>query len=537
MILREYQEKLVAKAQKALKANGNTLVVAPTGSGKTVMFSALVGAVDPEKVLVLQHRDELLAQNMATFRRINPGFGISTVDAGGKDFSGRAVFAMVQTLYRHIESIPSVDMVVVDEAHHATAPTYKEILEWTVGADIVGFTATPARGDGKGLRSVFSNVAGSIGMPELVRLNHLVPPRCLVSELKGVPEALKSVRKTASGEYDLDDCADIMDRDVHNQRVVQEWMRYARDRKTIVFAATVKHCRNVMEEFLRAGIRAAMVTGETPSGERERLLSGFDDGTGAQVLCNVAVLTEGYDSPKVGCVVLLRPCSYRSTMIQMIGRGLRIADGKSDCIVIDFGTSLLTHGDLNCAPQLDDRPRHCPNCSAEIPQGLAECPICGYAWTGGGGGKREDEHGTGGTDIELVEIDLFKRSPFKWCDVFGAGKVMVASGFTAKVFVVSRDGETFHAFGLRDGQFLTRLTTNKRHLALSVADDFMREYENSDSAKKSRRWMKDPVSEKQMDALAKIGYPKTSALSFTKYSAACLQSFHYNLRAIERGMR
>ena len=158
--------------------------------------------------------------------------------------------------------------------------------------------------------------------------------------------------------------------------------------KTIVFASTVRHAEHAAEAFRAEGVNAAVVSGKTPSFERAALLRRFDEGD-VQVLVNVAVLTEGYDSQPVSCVVLLRPCSFKSTMLQMIGRGLRTVDParypgvvKTDCVVMDFGRSLATHRDLESKVRMEDKQKPCPECGAEIPCGVMECPICGHVFKG-----------------------------------------------------------------------------------------------------------------------------------------------------------
>ena len=365
MLLRPYQEVAINDAADALDKHGNTLVVAPTGAGKTIMLSALVGKRrDVSKdVLILQHRDELVSQNSTKFQRVNPELSASYVNASQKDWSGDAVFAMVQTLSRqnNLERMPKVDLIVVDEAHHTVADTYQRIINAAKnaneGVQVVGFTATPNRGDKKGLRDVFTNCSHQIEIATLIREGFLVPPKTFVVDV-GVQDELREVRKTAS-DFDMADVEKIMNRRAINKRVVEEWKDKAGDRKTIVFCSTIRHAEDVCEEFIEQGVNAAVVTGNTPSDEREEILHDLAHGE-TQVVVNVAVLTEGFDAPPVSCVVLTRPCSYKSTMVQMIGRGLRTVDQeefpgvvKTNCVVLDFGTSVLTHGSLDDAVDLD----------------------------------------------------------------------------------------------------------------------------------------------------------------------------------------
>lgn len=544
MILRDYQSRLVSRAEKALDTFGNTLAVGATGMGKTVCLSALVKKMDPGKAVVLQHRDELVSQNAKKFRAVNPDWRIGYFDAGTKSWAGRCTFAMVQTLHRNVDSMPALDLIVVDEAHHCVSSTYKKIIDRAkdINPDVMiaGFTATPARGDGKGMRSVFSNVCDMVTLDELVAAGFLVEPKCYVMTLAGVEDALKDVRRDKSGEYDMNEVEEVMNTTAHNKSVVREWKNVAGDRKTIVFCSTVEHSRTVCQEFERAGINAAHIDGAMPAGARKATLQAFDHGP-IQVLCNCAVLTEGFDSQPVSCVILLRPCSYKSTMLQMVGRGLRTVDPelypgvvKRDCLVLDFGASLKTHGDLSTQIRMDDREKmkqKCPECQGEIPMNVKECPLCGAVLREDSeGGRKEREI----VDGKLVEFELLKKSPFRWIDLFGTTKVMFASGFNAWVSVVSPDGETWTAIGKLKGENVKKLAVAGRPQAIARADDFLRTYEESDAAKKSKRWMNDPATENQWRLLERFQYERDSlGLSMNKYQAACHMNFQFNRRAIE----
>jgi superfamily II DNA or RNA helicase len=549
MIFRPYQSGTISKAVLALEKHKDTLVVIPTGGGKTFILSGVASQLDG-KLCVLQHRQELVSQNILKFKKINPSTRVGIYNADVKSWRGDATFAMAQTLSRPngLASIPKLDLLIIDEAHHAVASSYRKIVEAVRDKNpdckIFGVTATPARGDGKGLRAIFSNCCDQISLHSLIRMGFLVRPHTYICTLKGTGEQLAHIRKTASGEFDLDEAAKILNVTVHNEAVVNKWKELAGDRKTIVFASNVEHARDVTDTFKAAGVRAELVTGETPSGERAALLKQFDKGP-IQVLVNVAVLTEGYDSQPVSCVVLLRPCSYKSTMIQMIGRGLRTIDPaeypgvvKTDCLVLDFGNSLLKHRDLESKVHLDDKQKSCIACGAQIPAGLQECPICGAVLIR----DCEYEKAEGeidapetATDIAMEEIDIINNSPFRWCDLFGSGKVMMASGFEAWCSVASHDGERWTAVGkLKEERHARRIMLGERAPCLAAADDFLRMNESDDAAKKNRRWLNDSVTEKQWAHLQRLGFGQDMMLAFTKYSAACTLNFFWNRQLIEK---
>ena len=546
MILREYQEVAVNDASDALDKHGNTLVVAPTGAGKTIMLSALVGKrhKSSQNVLVLQHRDELVSQNSTKFHLVNPSLKTSEVNAAQKDWSGDAVFAMVQTLCRenNLAKMPKLDLIVVDEAHHTIADTYQRIInaakEANEGVQIVGFTATPNRGDKKGLRDIFTNCSHQIEISTLIREGCLVPPKTYVIDV-GVRTELSQVRKTIS-DFDMAQVERIMNRRAINKRVVEEWYDKAGDRQTIVFCSTVQHAEDLCEEFVAYGIDAATVTGDTPKDEREQILHDLSTGY-VQVVVNVAVLTEGFDAPPVSCIVLTRPCSYKATMVQMIGRGLRTVDQeeypgiiKSDCIVMDFGTSVLTHGSLDDAVNLDGQEKTgdgeapmkvCSNCGGEMPLNARECPMCGHEME-----RMEPEVLE---DFVLTEVDLTERSPFRWVDLFGNGVCLSASGFNGFALIANVDGLCIAVVKKKEGKTRVISIGTKRQVT-AAADDFMRQNETGDSAKKTKRWLNDAVSLKQRELLNKHGVIVSPIdFSWTKYRAACMLNYVWNKAFID----
>lgn len=545
MIPRPYQKKFVDKALRVLREKGNTLGVAPTGAGKTLMIAWLLEQIGGRQ-LVLQHREELVNQNCDKFSRITPGRSTSIYGIGTKDPSGDTIFGMVQTLGRNggANALPPLDVLVIDEAHHAIADTYRRVVdaarEKNPDCLIAGFTATPARGDKRGLRPIFDNVCEQITLKYLVDLGFLVPPRTFIASLPGLAEQLQNVKKSQNGEYDMDEVDTLMNIRANNRAVVREWEKLASDRKTIVFCSTVRHAKEVCGEFQYHGVKADCVFGDTPN--RAEILERFDKGD-LQILVNVAVLTEGYDCPPVSCIVLLRPCSFKSTMLQMIGRGLRIVDPeeypgvvKKDCLVLDFGESLKTYGSLEQVPQLDDKEtleapvKTCPQCESEIPISVQECPICGYAFPLPGERQPGDEETA---DVVLTEIDIMKMSPFKWIDLFDTEKVMMASGFNAWVMACAPESDWI-ALGKVKGGDMKKLAVGDKRQAMAAADDFLRINEDSDAARKSKRWLRDPATVKQIQLLEQIGWPARQDFSLQKYKAACLLNFLWNKNRIER---
>lgn len=487
-------------------------------------------------------------QNQEKFHRIvGRGRSSSIYGMGTKDPTGDTIFGMVQTLGRNggADKLPPLDTLVVDESHHAIADTYRRVIDAAKEKNpdclVAGFTATPARGDKKGLRPIFDNVCHQVTLKQLVDLGFLVPPRTFIASLPGLADELQKVRKSRNGEYDMDEVDTLMNTRANNNAVVREWEKLASDRKTIIFCSTKDHARHVCSEFVEHGVKADCVFGDTPN--RAEILTRFDKGD-LQVLVNVAVLTEGWDSPPTSCVILLRPCSFKSTMLQMIGRGLRTIDPeehpgivKRDCLVLDFGESLKAYGSLEQAPQLDDKEAQdgpvkvCPSCEAEVPISVPECPICGAEFPPPGEGGEDD---TEKADVVLTELDIMKMSPFKWIDLFDSGKVMMASGFEAWTLAAAPDGGDWTALGKVKGRGMKQLAIGDKRQAMAAADDFLRLNEDSDAARKSKRWLRDPATFKQLVLLKRQGLDVEKDFSLQKYKAACLLNFFWSREHIER---
>jgi DNA repair protein RadD len=539
MILRPRQEVFVSRCLDAIKERGNTLGVAPTGSGKTVMFCDAI-VQHGGSALVLQHRDELVAQNSATFTEHAEGNAKLGYWTGKEKRWGKHTFAMVPTLSRpeHLEAMPAFDLVVVDEAHHGAAETWQRVVararELNPDVHVLGVTATPNRGDGAGLRSIFDNVGDQIGLYELIKAGHLVPPRAFVLDV-GVSEQLKDVKKLSTGEYDSNEVAEILGEPVLPE-VIRHWRERAGDRRTVWFASTIAHAELVQQALVAENVPTGLVTGETPAEERRETFAALASG-GLQCLVNVMVATEGWDCPPVSCVALLRRQSYHSTLIQMVGRGLRTCPpDKQDCIVLDFGQSLLVHGDLVQVPELegaetsDDgaRQKQCPECGVYVPWGTLECPLCNYLWPISV--NAEGQPVLAGFD--LVELDILNASPFAWWKA--NDRTMVATGFDAWAVAVAWKKQ-WHAVGgwrvervpAAEGEppryrhEAAYLATGSREWVLAQADDHMRHREKGKASRKTRGWLSEAPSPKQIDLLGDTSTAQAIEAPSSRYEASC----------------
>jgi DNA repair protein RadD len=548
MKLRPRQADFVHRLCFALAERGNTLGVAPTGAGKTVMLSSAVKFArrgENFRALILQHRDELVAQNRATYRRVDPEAPTDIYAADRKRWSDGATFAMVQTLSRedNLATMPAMDLVVIDEAHHVAAESYLRIIdrakELNPKVQILGVTATPQRADKKALKAIFDNVADVISIKELIEAGNLVRPRVFVIDC-GLRSELANVRRTVA-DFDMAEVEKVMDKQAVTEKVIAEWRDKAGDRKTVVFCSTVDHAEHVTQALCDARINADIVHGGLSDSARRKVLHDFERDK-FQVLVNVAVLTEGWDCQTVSCVVLLRPCSFKSTMIQMIGRGLRKVDPekhpgviKSDCIVLDFGYSVLTHGgletDIALEPVKGKTPtKKCPECGMDIPMSASVCPTCDHIFDGVARRQKEAEEKGILEDFQLTEVEIIEMSPFKW-EFFWDGMVTMANAMSAWAAIVRHDGKEWVICG-QDDVASTRLiaVTPERLQAMASADDFLREHGDKDASRKSKRWLHEPPTDKQLQIL---GLDAMSAMGITKYRASCMLTWKFRERAIK----
>ena len=335
MELRPYQE----AARQAIHTQWNsgvqrTLLVLPTGTGKTIVFAAVVeDAVSAgRRVLILAHRGELLDQAADKIRR-STGLA-SAVEKAESSCLGswyRVVVGSVQSLQRpqRLEQFPHdyFGTIVIDEAHHAITDGYRRVLDWFPEADVLGVTATPDRGDMRNLGEVFGSLAYEYKLTEAIRDGFLC--RILAQTL---PLKLDiSTVGMSGGDYAVGELGGALD--PYLDQIAAEMQKHCPDRKTVVFLPLIKTSQKFRDILNDHGFRAAEVNGQ--STDRAEVLADFEAGK-YNVLCNSMLLTEGWDCPSVDCVVVLRPTKVRSLYSQMVGRGTRLFPGKKDLLLLDF---------------------------------------------------------------------------------------------------------------------------------------------------------------------------------------------------------
>lgn len=335
MELRPYQQ-AARDAVHAQWAAGNrrTLLVLPTGTGKTIVFAKLAedAVRRGQRVLILAHRGELLEQAAAKLRAVTGlGCAVEKAEESCLDSWYRVAVGSVQTLMREKRlqrfAPEYFDVIIIDEAHHATADSYLRILEHFPAAQVLGVTATPDRGDMQNLGTVFDSLAYEYSLQQAVEDGYLCPIRALTVPLK---LDLNNVSVTA-GDFAAADLGTALD--PYLEQIVEEMRTACAGRRTVVFlplvATSQKFCRLLCE----AGFRAAEVNGN--SEDRAAVLADFAAGR-YEVLCNSMLLTEGWDCPAVDCVIVLRPTKSRALYSQMVGRGTRLAPGKDHLLLLDF---------------------------------------------------------------------------------------------------------------------------------------------------------------------------------------------------------
>lgn len=333
--LRPYQnEAKAAVLEQWEQGVQRTLLVLPTGCGKTIVFAKISEdcVKRGERVLILAHRGELLEQAADKIHKAcNLNCAVEKAEETSLGSFWRITVGSVQTLMREsrlARFLPDYfDTIIIDEAHHAISDSYQRILQHFSGAKVLGVTATPDRGDMKNLGQVFDSLAYEYTLPRAIREGYLCPIKALTIplnlDLTGV-----SVQAGDFRAADLDTALDP-----YLYQIADEMLRNCADRKTVVFLPLVKTSQKFRDILNQRGFHAAEVNGN--SDDRAEILRDFDDGK-YNVLCNSMLLTEGWDCPSVDCVIVLRPTKVRGLYCQMVGRGTRLSPGKKDLLLLDF---------------------------------------------------------------------------------------------------------------------------------------------------------------------------------------------------------
>ena len=432
MKLRDYQQEAVDAIYGFFRVmpEGNPLVVMPTGSGKSVVIGEFVRGVmeawPDQRILVLTHVKELIEQNHAKLMALWPGApaGIHSAGLKRRDTHHPILFAGIQSIYRRAHALGRIDLVLIDECHLVPKDgegQYRTFLaeagRLNPSMKVIGFTATPYRlkggslieGDGR----LFTNIAYDTDVLRLIQAGYLAPlvPKHMGTQIRTEGVAVRG------GDFVVQQLLAAADRNDVVEPAVREAIELGKDRKKWLFfgvgVSHALHIRNVLREH---GIDAETVTGKTPLAERDAIINAFRAGE-IRALTNADVLTTGFDVPDIDLLAMLRPTASPGLYVQIMGRGMRIAPGKENCLVLDYGGNVLRHGPIN-----DVRPpregkgggpapmKVCPECDAPVYAGVMTCPDCGYEWPG-----REAEHMTTASTLDV--IDWTKGNEPRWVDV------------------------------------------------------------------------------------------------------------------------
>lgn len=391
MQLRDYQESAVQAVRDSFRSgHKHTLLVSPTGSGKTVIFSYIAAGMarNNKRILIVAHRRELLKQISGALKRVGVAHAVMAGGYRGVP-TANVVVASVFTLVKRIKGIEPFDLIIGDEAHHFTPDSsWGKVVIGFPRARVLGVTATPERLDGKGLGQMFADMVMGPTVAELTAqgfLSHAVVYAPSAPDLGGVG--------TRMGDYVQKQLEDAMDKAVITGSAVKHYGKYAPGKKAIAFCVSVKHAKNLAKEFRDAGFAASHIDGGMKEDERDSVLKAFEEGR-VRVLTSCDLVSEGFDLPSVEVAILLRPTKSLGLYLQQCGRAIRPHPDKERTIILDHAGNTARHGFID-----DDREwtladgfvqgrgkgdkaetvRTCTACFA-MHKPSPTCPVCDYVY-------------------------------------------------------------------------------------------------------------------------------------------------------------
>ncbi len=513
LTLRPYQQDALDAVFTA-RAQGirRPLVVLPTGAGKTVVCAALAQQM-PGRTLMLVHRDELVRQSVEKFGWVADPAEIGIVQGSTVALDKRIVVASIATLKQPANlarlAAHPFDLVIHDEAHHAVAASSRAILQalrvWPDSHPhtlLLGVTATPMRADNVGLGAVFEQVVYRLSIATLIQQGYL-------ADVKSwrVQSQVDLSRMAASGEdFNAQTLATAIDTPARNQVVVDAYAQYGEQQPTVVFSVTIAHAQHLTDAFQNAGYSAGWIAGSMPLAQRHAVLQAFHTGA-LQVLVNCAVLTEGWDEPRVGCLLLARPTQSVGLFTQMVGRGLRPYPGKAYCVVVDVADNahnLVTVGSL-----MGEDLEALATPSVSLPPGDRQEP-------------EDADPAVAWRLIGAMAWDALGRSQFVW-HPSRTRMVLEAGPGQEIVLAATEDGSTDRwSVTWRHGRESESLTDQPLPLtyAQGVAEDWVRAHHLTAYAAKDAAWRSRPATPKQREMLQSLSQPTPEELTREEASQA-----------------
>jgi len=406
--LRPYQSAAVEAVYRHLRDHDdNPVVVIPTGAGKTPVMATICDDAVRKwdgRVLVLAHVKELLEQTAGTLSAMAPQLDVGIYSAGlrRRDTEHRVIVAGIQSVYKRAGDLDAFQLIMIDESHLIPPDGEGMYRQFLADSKIInphvraiGLTATPFRmSSGSICRPdhFLNSICYEVGVRELIRDGYLCPLRTKAA----IARADTSSLHVRGGEFIPSETEDLMDQEALVRAACAELVQQTQDRQSVlIFAAGIQHGQHIVAALQQDyGIECGFVCGDTPSADRDRVIARFrrqpgkglfSDNRPLKYLCNVNVLTTGFDAPNVDCVVMLRPTMSPGLYYQMVGRGFRLCEGKADCLVLDFGGNVMRHGPVDdlrvTEPGKGDGEapaKECPDCHAVIHAAYATCPECGH---------------------------------------------------------------------------------------------------------------------------------------------------------------
>ena len=501
---RPYQtEALNAVMQKYKDGVKRQLVSLPTGCGKTIIFG-LVAEAMKTRTLVLAHREELLQQARQKIKLVYPDADMGILQADEHSgLNSEICIASVQTAIRHTVELAQrgFNLLICDEAHHAVSNSYKKIFQELgfMSEDseklLLGVTATAFRGDNAGLGAVFQDIVFERSIETMIKGGYLCPPRGIQV---GTDINISNV-KVRHGDFNVGELEEAINTDARNDLVVKSYLDHGENRHGVIFAVSVKHAQSLAECFDHYGITCEAVYGDMPKDKRQDVLARYENHE-LQLLTNVGVLTEGWDVPDTDIILMARPTKSKTLYIQCIGRGLRLAPGKTDCLIMDFTDNttrynICTLGSLFGKDLL----------------GLTEK-------------KKKEEEEDGEEHIErersthwplrstTQEIDLFDKSHFVWDKVETKEALSYKLSFMDGsacwcIRTMTDEKDSFKVVFVSTSGKEKELSTEKLPLgyAMGTCEDYARRLKIGTYSQKDAAWRTEPATEKQISALKRLG--------------------------------
>jgi len=508
LLLRPYQSDAISACMKLWQeARVRRLLLAiATGLGKTVIFCHIAKQLNA-RTLILAHRDELCTQAAQKMQDIWPEASVGIVKADRNQLAAQVIVASVQTLARpeRLAQLPQFDLIIIDEAHHAAAKTYREILKalraWEPGGPLVlGVTATPKRADDLGLDIVFQKVAYNKGLLDGIREGYLAD---LVGKRIRADIDLSGVRQVA-GDYDERQLAQVVNQDAFNRLIVDAYQREAPGRQAVVFTCSIDHAQAVADAFSAAGIRAAHVDGEMAESKRRSVLDDFRQKR-VNVLTNCNLLTEGWDEPGIGCIIMARPTRSEGLYQQCVGRGARPFPGKDNCIILDL-VGATDNAIVSLPTIFGVRPRDLETKGGSILRatyvGMPHKPSLSVPKKLGVGKVAK---------WEAEAIDLFGRASMRWLQVDDRALCLLAG--ESIVFLLA-DEKGWLAYRV-NGDEVEALSDRPLQItyAQGIAEDYVRSVKAHILASKASAWRSRDISPSQIGKLKVYGITPTPGMN------------------------